>query len=131
MRCTEVVSVYNKKNKKDKNNYKLVHVLSNILKSFEICVQQQIIEYIDWVLSEFQCRFRRGFSAQHCLLVMLKKKKKKLQTIKEFLLQLSLTSPKFLTFLSCYLLITKLNASIKNICLLLLLISIKENKNLK
>ena len=47
MRCTEVVSVYNKKNKKDKNNYKLVHVLSNILKTFEICVQQQIIEYID------------------------------------------------------------------------------------
>ena len=33
----------------------------------------QINSYIDSKLSKYQCGFRKGFSAQHCLLVMLEK----------------------------------------------------------
>ena len=34
---------------------------------------KQISEYFGPILSKFQCGFRQGFSAQHCLLVMLQK----------------------------------------------------------
>ena len=37
---------------------------------------QQINEHFESLLSKFQCGFRQGFSAQHCLLVMVKKMKK-------------------------------------------------------
>ena len=39
-------------------------------------MHQQINEYFESLLSKFQCGFRQGFSAQHCLLVMVKKMKK-------------------------------------------------------
>ena len=44
---------------------------------------QKINEYFESLLSEFPHGFRQGFSAQHCLLVMVSK---------EFLLWFSLTS---------------------------------------
>ena len=50
--------------------------MSNISKLYERCMHQQINEYFESLLSKFQCGFRQGFSAQHCLLVMVKKMKK-------------------------------------------------------
>ena len=38
-------------------------------------MHQQINKYFESLLSKFQCGFRQGFSAQHCLLVMVKKMK--------------------------------------------------------
>ena len=72
-------------------------------------MHQQINEYFESFLSKFQCGFRQGFNAQHCLLVMLKKLKK-LETTKEFLLQFSLISPKSFDCIPHGLIITKLNA---------------------
>ena len=34
---------------------------------------QQISEYFEPISSKFQCGFRKGYSAQHCLLAMLEK----------------------------------------------------------
>ena len=45
-------------------------VLKNI---FEKLLWKQITIFIDPLLSRHQCRFRKGFSAQHCLLTMLEK----------------------------------------------------------
>ena len=39
-------------------------------------MHQQINKYFESLLSKFQCGFRQGFSAQHCLLVMVEKMKK-------------------------------------------------------
>ena len=39
-------------------------------------MHQQINEYFESLLSKFQCGFRQGFCAQHCLLVMAEKMKK-------------------------------------------------------
>ena len=39
---------------------------------------------MDQFLSKYQCGFRKGFSAQHCLLAMLKKWKKAIDTKKVF-----------------------------------------------
>ena len=33
----------------------------------------QIYPYFDTLFSKFQCGFRKGFNAQHCLLAMIKK----------------------------------------------------------
>ena len=65
-----------KKDKKDKNNYRPARILSNTSKLYERCMHQQINEYFESLLSKFQCGFRQGFSAQHCLLVMVEKLKK-------------------------------------------------------
>ena len=39
-------------------------------------MHQQINEYFEPLFPKFQCGFRQGFSAQHCLLVMIEKMKK-------------------------------------------------------
>ena len=39
-------------------------------------MHQQISEYFESLLSKFQCGFRQGFSAQHCLLMLVEKMKK-------------------------------------------------------
>ena len=68
--------MYKKIDKEGKNNYRPVSTLSNISKLYERCIHQQINKYFESFLSKFQCGFRQGLSAQHCLLVMVKKMKK-------------------------------------------------------
>ena len=45
---------------------------------------KQISEYFEPILSKFQCGFRKGFSAQHCLLAMLEKWKSAVDNIRNF-----------------------------------------------
>ena len=37
-----------------------------------MCMYNQIYENLNEVLSKWQCGFRQGYSAQHCILVMIK-----------------------------------------------------------
>ena len=71
LKSAEVVPVYKKNDKKDKSNYRSIRILSNISKIYERCIQTQLNEYFAKFLSKFQCGFRKGFSTQHCLLVMI------------------------------------------------------------
>ena len=59
--------------KSSKNNYRLGSILSNISKIYERLLFKQISEYFEPILSKFLCGFRKGYSAQHCLLAMLDK----------------------------------------------------------
>ena len=45
---------------------------------------KQMSEYFESFLSKYQCRFRKGFSAQHCLLSMLEKWKSAIDNRKMF-----------------------------------------------
>ena len=45
---------------------------------------KQISEYFEPILSKFQCSFRKVFSAQHCLLLMLEKWKTTIDNKKTF-----------------------------------------------
>ena len=56
-----------------KENYQPVSILPVISKIFEKLLCKQITIFIDPLLSKYQCGFRKGFSAQHCLLAMLEK----------------------------------------------------------
>ena len=59
--------------KMSKDNYRPVSTFSNISKIYERLVFKQISEFFEPILSKFQCGFRKGFSAPHCLLAMLEK----------------------------------------------------------
>ena len=88
--------VHKKDAKTSKDNYRPVSILSDISKIHERLLFKQISEYFEPILSKFQCGFRKGFSAQHCLLAMLEKWKS-LLILKEPLVPFSLTCPKLST----------------------------------
>ena len=70
---------------------------------------KQMSEFFEPILSKYQCGFRKGFSAQHCLLAMLEKWKSAVDNKKTFGPLLTDLSKAFDCF-SHDLLIAKLNA---------------------
>ena len=79
--------------------------MSNISKVHEKFMFKQRSEYFESFLSKYQCGFRKGYSAQHCLLSMLEKWKSR----KMFGAHLTDLSKAF-DFLSHDLLMAKLNS---------------------
>ena len=59
--------------KEFKDIYRPVSILPNVPKIFGRCMFRQKNEYMSMFLSRHQCRFRKGYSAQQCLLTMLEK----------------------------------------------------------
>ena len=53
-----------------KNNYRSVNILPILSKLFERLISKQLSEFFESILSKFQCGFRKGYGAQHCLLMM-------------------------------------------------------------
>ena len=92
-----------------KENYRPVSILPVISKIFEKILCNQITPFTDQFLSKYQCRFRKGFIAQHCLLAMLEKWKKSADTNKVFFALLIDLSKAF-DCLTHDLVIAKLNA---------------------
>ena len=73
LKHADVTPIHKKKDKRDKTNYRPVSILPNISKIYEKLIYNQLYEYVDDILSPSQCGFRKGYSTQHCLLVMLEK----------------------------------------------------------
>ena len=65
--------VHKKNEKCDKKNYRPVGILTNISKIHEKLWYNQSSKYFDSVLVTNQCGFRKGFTSEYCLLVMLEK----------------------------------------------------------
>ena len=59
-----------------KYKHRPISILPNISKVYEICLYDQMSEFFDNIFSKYQCGFRKSYSAQHCLLVMIEKWKK-------------------------------------------------------
>ena len=68
-----ITPAHKKGAKSSKDNYRPVSILSNLSKIYERLLFKQISEYFEPILSKFQCGFRKGYSAKHCLLAMLEK----------------------------------------------------------
>ena len=68
-----IISVHKKGAKSSKDNYRPASILSNVSKIYERLLFKQISKYFEPTLSKFQCGFRNGYGAQHCLLAMLEK----------------------------------------------------------
>ena len=73
LKIADVTPAYKKKSKYSKDNYMPVSILSNISKIYERCIYDQIEKYFNDVLSKCQCGFRKGYSAQHCLMSLIEK----------------------------------------------------------
>ena len=76
MKLAGVSPVFKKGDRLDKANYRPVSILSSLSKIFEKLLFNQINDYMDPKLSIYQTGFRKNHSSQNCLLVMLEKLRK-------------------------------------------------------
>ena len=84
LKHADVVLVYKKREKTNKENYGLVSILPDISRIYEKLMYQQLYDYFGSILSQKQCGFCKGHSVQHCLMVMLKKFKQSRDRRDEF-----------------------------------------------
>ena len=84
LKHADIVPIYKKNSKCEKENYRPVSILSNLSKIYEKLMYNQLYEYFDNILFPSQCGFRKGYSAQHCLLVMIEKFKEAIDRGYEF-----------------------------------------------
>ena len=84
LKLANITPVHKKASKSSKENYRPVSILSNISKVYEKFMFKQMSEYFESFLSKYQCGFRKGYSAQHCLLSMLEKWKSAVDNRKMF-----------------------------------------------
>ena len=109
--CLKMVDVtpLHKKGKKDlKENYRAVSILPVFSKVFERSMFAQITCFFDNLLSKQQCGFRKGYSTQQCLLALLEKWKRAVDSGQIFAALLTDLSKAF-DCLDHELLIAKLN----------------------
>ena len=92
-----------------KDNYRPGNILSNISKIYKRCIYDQIQLFFHSLLSKYQCRFRRGYNAQHSSITRIEKLKKSVDNSGAFGMLLTNLS-KALDCLPHELLIAKLDA---------------------
>ena len=80
----DVIPVHKKNEKCNKTNYRPVSILTNISKIYEKLLYDQLSKYFDNLLATNQCGFRKGFSSQYSLLVMLEKFKEAIDRGNQF-----------------------------------------------
>ena len=78
MKLADITPAHKKDDKTQKENYRPVSILSSISKIFERLIYEGINLYMNDFLSPFLCGFRKGYSTQNCLMVMLERMKKAL-----------------------------------------------------
>ena len=72
-KLADVTPIFKKGSKTLKDNYRPISILPNVSKIFERPIFKQISAFFDNIFSTYQCGFRKGYSAQHCLVAMLEK----------------------------------------------------------
>ena len=76
LKLADMSPVYKNKSKNSKDNYRPMSILSSISKIYERYLYDQIQVFFNSILSKYQCGFRRGYNAQHCLIILIEKWKK-------------------------------------------------------
>ena len=73
LKLADVTPAHKKEERIIKDNYRPVSILPPVSKIFERNMLDQLSSYIDKYLSPFLCGFRKGYSTQYCLIVMIDK----------------------------------------------------------
>ena len=73
LKKADTTPVFKKDEKFLKTNYRPISILPTASNIYERCLYDQINEYFQPLFSKLQCGFRKGHSAQHCLLVLIEK----------------------------------------------------------
>ena len=71
LKLANITPVFKKSVRTSKDNYRPVSILPAFSKMFERLLSRQLLDFFDYILSKFQCSFRKGYGTQHCLLLML------------------------------------------------------------
>ena len=78
LKLADITPTHKKKERILKENYRPISILPAISKIYEKLIEDQLRIYFMNILSKLQCGFRKGFSAQHCLIYMIEKWEKSL-----------------------------------------------------
>ena len=81
LKFADVSPVFKKSCKTDKSNYRPVSIFPVISKLFERLIFYQLNDYFESKFSNFRCGFRKRYSAQYCMLLLLEKWKKCIDNI--------------------------------------------------
>ena len=73
LKYADITSIFKKDDKTDKTNYRPISILPNLSKIYELFMQNQMYPYLNQIFSKYQCGFRKGYDAQHCLMAMIEK----------------------------------------------------------
>ena len=73
LKNVNITPIFKKKDRANVENYRPITILANLSKVYERCMYIQSYEYLNKIFSKWQCGFDQGYSAQHCLLVMVEK----------------------------------------------------------
>ena len=73
LKLADISPIHKKDDKSEKKNYRPVSILPTVSKIFEKIMYYQIYEYFENKFSKYQCGFRKHFSAQHCIILMLER----------------------------------------------------------
>ena len=76
MKYADVKPVFKKGSRTHKKNYRPISILSNVSKIYERCINKQLEEYFQALLSKYQCGFRKGYSVINALLPVIEKWRK-------------------------------------------------------
>ena len=125
---SDISAAFKQGSRNKKENYRPISILPLISKIFEKIICRQLSNHFDNILSKFQCGFRKGYSPQHCLLLMIDKWKKAVDNHKVFGAVLTDLSKAFDCI--CHdLLIAKLNAYGLSLPALKLITDYLQNQN--
>ena len=80
MKLADVIPVFKNNERSIKENYRPVTILLIFSKTFEKILHDQILAYFVNILSQNQYDFRKGYSSQHCLIALIEKWKKSLNS---------------------------------------------------
>ena len=72
-KCANITPIFKNESRNRKTNYRPASILPIVSKIFENVVSNQLSSYFEKNFPKFQCGFRKGFSTEHCLLLMLEK----------------------------------------------------------
>ena len=72
LKYADITPIFKKDDKTDKTNYRPISILPNLSKIYERFMQNQMYSYLNQIFSKYQCRFRKGYNAQHCYWQCLK-----------------------------------------------------------
>ena len=80
LKYADITPIFKKDDKTDKTNYRPISILPNLSKIYERFMQNQMYPYLNQIFSKYQCGFRKGYNAQHCLMATIEKWRKFLDT---------------------------------------------------
>ena len=71
LKYSDITPVFKSEERSNKSNYRPVSILPSLSKLYERMIFAQIYEYMNTILSKYQCGFRKGISTQHSLIAMI------------------------------------------------------------